>query len=70
VQAALFGAGVPGGSLSPALKDWAVDPATFPCFKHDPAKAQALLREAGFVQVQSRRDLGDIERCTGGMLPA
>lgn len=27
---------------------------------------QALLREAGFVQVQSRRDLGGIERCTGG----
>jgi release factor glutamine methyltransferase len=34
------------------------------------APVQALLREAGFVQVQSRRDLGDIERCTGGMLPA
>jgi release factor glutamine methyltransferase len=34
------------------------------------ATVQALLREAGFVQVQSRRDLGDIERCTGGMLPA
>jgi release factor glutamine methyltransferase len=29
---------------------------------------QALLREAGFVQVQSRRDLGGIERCTGGQL--
>lgn len=27
---------------------------------------QALLREAGFVQMQSRRDLGGIERCTGG----
>ena len=27
---------------------------------------QAMLREAGFVQVQSRRDLGGIERCTGG----
>ena len=25
VEAALFGAGVPGGPLSPALKDWAVD---------------------------------------------
>ena len=29
---------------------------------------QALLREAGFVQVQSRRDLGGNERCTGGQL--
>lgn len=29
---------------------------------------QALLREAGFVQVQSRQDLAGIERCTGGCL--
>ncbi len=27
---------------------------------------QALLRSAGFIQVQSRRDLAGIERCTGG----
>lgn len=33
------------------------------------APVQALLREAGFVQVQSRRDLGGIERCTGAALP-
>jgi len=30
---------------------------------------QALLRTAGFVQVQSRRDLGGIERCTGAVMP-
>ena len=30
---------------------------------------QALLRGAGFVQVQSRRDLGGIERCTGAAMP-
>jgi release factor glutamine methyltransferase len=30
------------------------------------APVQALLREAGFVQVQSRRDLAGVERCTGG----
>ena len=30
---------------------------------------QALLREAGFVQVQSRRDLSGIERCTGAAMP-
>jgi release factor glutamine methyltransferase len=33
------------------------------------APVQALLREAGFVQVQSRRDLGGIERCTGAAVP-
>jgi peptide/nickel transport system substrate-binding protein len=67
VQAALFGAGVPGGSLSPALKDWAVDVASFPCFRHDPAKAQALLREAGITApiaitllVLPRQDIRDI----------
>jgi release factor glutamine methyltransferase len=32
------------------------------------APVQALLREAGFVQVQSRRDLSGIERCTGAAL--
>lgn len=30
------------------------------------APVQALLRSAGFAQVQSRRDLAGIERCTGG----
>ena len=30
---------------------------------------QALLRQAGLAQVQSRRDLGGIERCSGGALP-
>ena len=33
------------------------------------APVQALLREAGFEQVQSRRDLGGIERCTGAAMP-
>lgn len=33
------------------------------------AQVQALLREAGFEQVQSRRDLGSIERCTGATMP-
>jgi peptide/nickel transport system substrate-binding protein len=67
VQTALFGAGVPGGSLSPALKDWAADTASFPCFKYDPAKAQALLREAGIATpvaitllVLPRQDIRDI----------
>lgn len=67
VQSALFGAGVPGGSLSPALTDWAVDVSTFPCFRHDPARAQALLREAGVTApiaitllVLPRQDIRDI----------
>lgn len=30
---------------------------------------QALLRDAGFDQVQSRRDLSGIARCTGGSMP-
>lgn len=34
------------------------------------APVQGLLREAGFVQVQSRRDLSGIERCTGAVMPA
>jgi release factor glutamine methyltransferase len=33
------------------------------------APVQALLRKAGFVQVQSRRDLGGHERCTGAVMP-
>jgi release factor glutamine methyltransferase len=33
------------------------------------APVQALLREAGYVQVQSRRDLGGHERCTGAVMP-
>ena len=33
------------------------------------APVQTLLHEAGFAQVQSRRDLGGIERCTGAFLP-
>lgn len=35
---------------------------------HDQATAvQALMRVRGFQQVQSRNDLGDIARCTGGI---
>jgi release factor glutamine methyltransferase len=30
---------------------------------------QDLLRETGLVQIQSRRDLGGIERCTGAVMP-
>ncbi|MBL0405809.1 ABC transporter substrate-binding protein [Microvirga aerilata] len=67
VDAALFGAGVPGGPLSPALKSWALDVKQFACYTHDPAKAQALLKEAGVstpvavsMKVLPRQDIKDI----------
>ncbi|GGH09162.1 ABC transporter substrate-binding protein [Alsobacter metallidurans] len=67
IQAALFGAGVPGGPLSPALKDWATDVKQFSCYKHDPAKAKQLLKESGVAQpisvtmtVLPRQDIKDI----------
>ncbi len=47
VQAALFGAGVPGGPLSPALDNFALPVDQFGCFGTDPEKAKALLVEAG-----------------------
>ncbi|SCY30056.1 ABC transporter substrate-binding protein [Microvirga guangxiensis] len=67
VDAALFGAGVPGGPLSPALKSWALDVKEFSCYAHDPAKAQALLKEAGIttpvavsMKVLPRQDIKDV----------
>jgi peptide/nickel transport system substrate-binding protein len=67
VQAALLGAGAPGGPLSPALKSWALDVSSFPCFTPSAAKAQALLKEAGVTAplevtllVLPRQDLKDI----------
>src|SRR5215213_643796 len=67
VDAALFGAGVPGGPLSPALKSWALDVNQFACYKPDPAKAQALLKEAGVtapvavtMNVLPRQDIKDV----------
>ncbi len=75
VQAALFGAGVPGGPLSPALKDWAVDVATFPCFTPSASKAQDLLKAAGITQpvtvtllVLPRQDIKDIAQVVQAQL--
>lgn len=47
VDAALFGEGVPGGPLSPALTNWAVDTSEFDCYTRDVEGAKALLEEAG-----------------------
>lgn len=67
IQAALFGAGVPAGPLSPALKAWAVDTGQFPCYQTDPQKAKDLLAEAGLtlpvevtINVLPRQDIKDI----------
>ncbi len=65
VQAALFGAGVPGGPLSPALKDWALDTKSYACYTPSKDKAQALLQEAGVTPsitllVLPRQDIKDI----------
>lgn len=67
VEAALFGAGVPGGPLSPALKAWALPVQDFPCYRPDPARAQTLLKEAGLtlpvsvtMNVLPRQDVKDI----------
>ena len=75
VQAALFGLGVPGGPLSPALKDWAVDVAQFSCYKSDPAKAQAQLKAAGFdkpvkatLMILPRQDIRDIAQVVQSQL--
>jgi peptide/nickel transport system substrate-binding protein len=75
VQAALFGAGVPGGPLSPALKEWAADVKAFPCFTHSAAKAQALLKEAGVTSplpvtllVLPRQDIRDIAQVVQAQL--
>ncbi len=75
VQAALFGAGVPGGPLSPALKDWAVDVKDFACFAHSAAKAQELLKAAGVATpvavtllVLPRQDIRDIAQVVQAQL--
>jgi peptide/nickel transport system substrate-binding protein len=49
VQAAYFGRGVPGGPLSPALTQWTLPVADFPCYKTDPAAARKKLLDAGLA---------------------
>jgi peptide/nickel transport system substrate-binding protein len=75
VQAALFGAGVPGGPLSPALKDWAVETRSFACFTPSAAKAQELLKAAGVtgpvaitLLVLPRQDIKDIAQVVQAQL--
>lgn len=49
VSAAYNGSGTPAGPLSPALKAWALPTNAFPCYRPDPARAQALLKTAGLT---------------------
>ncbi|MFT8246507.1 ABC transporter substrate-binding protein [Roseomonas sp. BN140053] len=77
VDAALFGAGVPGGPLSPALREWALPVSEFPCYRPDPARARALLREAGIttpirvtMSVLPRQDIRDIAQVVQQQLNA
>ena len=48
-EAAYFGRAVPGGPLSPSLQAWALPVTDFPCYKPDPARARALLQNAGLT---------------------
>jgi len=74
-QAALYGAGVPGGPLSPALKEWASETKDFPCYTHSASRAQALLKEAGVagpvaitLLVLPRQDIRDIAQVVQAQL--
>ena len=67
IDGALFGAGVPAGPVSPALTEWAVPTADFPCYKTDVDGAKKLLAEAGVtppvkivMKVLPRQDARDI----------
>ena len=69
IQGALFGAGVPGGPLSPALATWALDTDNFSCYKNDIAQAKKLIDEASIktpidleILVLPRQDAKDISQ--------
>lgn len=77
IDGALFGAGVPGGPLSPALKGWALDTAEFPCYATDVDGAKAKLAEAGVtgpvkivMKVLPRQDTRDIAQVVQQQLAA
>jgi len=77
VDAALFGAGEPGGPLSPALTEWAADVETFPCYGADPDEARRILADAGVTTpvslellVLPRQDIRDIAQVVQQQLQA
>lgn len=77
IDGALFGAGVPGGPLSPALSSWALDNSEFACYTPDVDGAKAMLEEAGVdmpiklsVLVLPRQDARDISQVIQQQLAA
>jgi peptide/nickel transport system substrate-binding protein len=77
IDGALFGAGVPGGPLSPALVEWALPTSEFPCYTPNVEGAKALLAEAGVtgpvkivMKVLPRQDTRDIAQVAQQQLAA
>lgn len=52
VQAVYLGNAVPGGPLSPALTEWALDTSEFACYGEDAAAGQQLLADAGVSDLE------------------
>lgn len=75
VQAVYGGAGVPGGPLSPALRDWALEVSNFPCYTPNPTRARELLAAAGHgsglaftLNVLPRQDIRDVAQVVQAQL--
>ncbi|WP_226779941.1 ABC transporter substrate-binding protein [Oceaniglobus trochenteri] len=77
IDAALFGAGVPAGPLSPALTSWAVDTSEYACYTQDVEGAKAKLALSGVTEplkirmiVLPRQDARDIAQVAQQQLAA
>ena len=75
VQAVYNGRGVPGGPLSPALRDWALPVSQFACYTPNPARARELLAAAGHgnglaitLNVLPRQDIRDVAQVVQAQL--
>jgi peptide/nickel transport system substrate-binding protein len=77
IDGALFGSGVPGGPLSPALVDWALPTSEYACYTQNVDGAKALLAAAGVtgpvkivMKVLPRQDTRDIAQVVQQQLAA
>lgn len=77
IDGALFGAGVHGGPLSPALTGWALPTSDYACYTTDVEGAKALLAEANItlplklsILVLPRQDAKDISQILQQQLAA
>jgi len=77
IDGALFGSGVPGGPLSPALEDWALPTSDYACYTQNVEGAKALLAAAGVtgpvkivMKVLPRQDTRDIAQVVQQQLAA